>query len=115
MLGTLTLNGKEVMVLKPLLENSNLKKRKDEPLTLKEESLAQKNVLALELPRIKRDMKSEYKVESAKTCFFLGIYLVRRVTRDELEDYVKEHSSISKQDSIQKFFRGGDNHIAFEG
>jgi len=29
MLGTLSLNGKEVMALKPLISNSNLKKRKD--------------------------------------------------------------------------------------
>jgi len=57
-------------------------------------------------------MKEKYQVESAKTCFFMGIYLVRRLSRDELEDYVKRESFISKQDSMAKFFGGGDQQIA---
>lgn len=115
MIGTLFLNGKEVTALKPLMSNSNLKKRKDEPLTLDEGHLKGRNVLRFELPRIKRDMKDKYQVELAKTCFFLGVYVIRKLPRDELEDYVKTKSFIVKEESIKKFFTGGDHLIAFEG
>lgn len=115
MIGTIRLNDREVTVLKPLLSNSNLKKRKDEALTLPEENLRGRNTLSLGFPRISRNMRNTYQVESEKTCYFLGIYLIRRLKRDELEDYVKRESYISKEDSMRKFFTNGDNNISLDG
>jgi hypothetical protein len=34
-------------------------------------------------------MDAEYQVESYKTCFFIGVYIIKKLTRDELENQVK--------------------------
>ena len=93
-LGEISVNDKKIMDLKPLQNNSSLKRRKDDKITLTLTTLKEGiNKIAVKEYIPSHDQKQNHRIDSGMV-HLQAIYLVRRLTSEQfLGIYLKEQSN----------------------
>ena len=84
--GELLIDNKKFLEFKPLQQNSSLKKRKDEKLFTREITSG------LHSFQIKYYPKSDFQKENTGETYYAAIYLVRKLTCEELIDQIKANN-----------------------
>lgn len=110
--GTISLNDSIVLELNPLALNSCLKKRKDEKITIK-------HSLKLDQNEVKLTIKDCLHEEEAKTLridkkadFLIGIYLIKKISTQELISTIQEKSIKCEEECkqfLQSYFAQNNN------
>ena len=106
--GELFLNSKRELEFKPLQQNSSLKKRKDEKLFTRNIICGLNNLLIKYIP--KHDFPRKQEGET----YFAAIYLVRRISCEELIGRIKRNNIRKIEDCkalLKEHFREGDIEI----
>ena len=105
--GTVSLNDITVLELNPLLLNSCLKKRKDERITIKEYIKGELNEIKITTKDFPNEEEAKTYRNDKKAEFLVGIYLIRKVSTNELMNDIMDKclkSELECKKFLQSYF-----------